>query len=223
MEKPKAKLIIVKDPLNPKGSSYEIQEFDPFKSLLEYRSEFLPTDVEFAISVNGVVVADEKLPSTFIRENDCVVFKPRLGDKTILRAIAMIAVVVFAYWAAPFIAGFIGLAGSAIATAAIAAGIVLVGGLVVNSLLPPPGIGGMEGEPSVYSWGGPANTQRQGIPIPIVYGEIRTGGNIIASYTYNDGEKQYISVLCCVSLGPIDSISGIELKSNHIQTMRMPQ
>ena len=103
MEKPKAKLIIVKDPLNPKGSSYEVREFDPFKSLLEYRSEFLPTDVEFAISVNGVVVADEKLPSTFIRENDCIVFKPRLGGREILRAIAMIAIVVAAYYGGPLV------------------------------------------------------------------------------------------------------------------------
>ena len=59
------------------------------------------------------------------------------GAKSILRIVALIAIAVFAAWAAPLI---VGAGASAAAIAGVTAAITIGGSLLVNALLPPPSV-----------------------------------------------------------------------------------
>jgi len=67
-----------------------------------------------------------------------------------------------------------------------------------------------------YAWDGIQTAQDVGIPVPIVYGEHRVGGNIIQAYITNDGDKNLLNILLAVSEGEIESITGIEINDNPI-------
>lgn len=73
-----------------------------------------------------------------------------------------------------------------------------------------------EGSPT-YSWDGITTQQDAGIPIPIVYGEHRVGGNIINQFIYTDGDKNYLNVLLGVCEGEIESISEVKINENPIE------
>ena len=206
------KLIVIKNPLLPQERETSVITLIPGKSILYYRKEHLPLDIDFIVFVNGEIISDDVLDTIFLQQNDVVIFKPKIEDPFTLAALAMIALSVAA-WSVPIMLGVAG-----ITAAIISAGIMIVGGLLISALMPVPDINSpnMTKEGATYSWSGPLNTQNQGIAIPVVYGKIRTGGNIIASHTTNDGDKQYLSALICPSMGPIHSISEIELNKQPI-------
>lgn len=62
-----------------------------------------------------------------------------------------------------------------------------------------------------YSWSGIMTTADVGIPIPVVYGEHKVGGNIINAYINSDGDKNYLNILLSLCEGEIDSISSITI------------
>ncbi len=70
-----------------------------------------------------------------------------------------------------------------------------------------------EGSPT-YGWDGVKNTQDVGVPIPIVYGENRVGGNIINQFIRTDGDKEYLNFLIALSEGEIESIDTNEINEN---------
>jgi len=70
-----------------------------------------------------------------------------------------------------------------------------------------------EGSPT-YGWDGITNTQDVGVPIPVVYGEHRVGGNIINQFIRTDGDKEYLNMLLALSEGEIESIDSIEINQN---------
>ena len=70
-----------------------------------------------------------------------------------------------------------------------------------------------EGSPT-YGWDGIVNTQSVGVPVGVVYGEHRVGGNIINQYIRTDGDKEYLNLLIALSEGEIDSIDSIEINEN---------
>lgn len=83
-----------------------------------------------------------------------------------------------------------------------------------------PGFGtiGMDGSldqsSPTYGWDGIQSTQDVGIPVRILYGEHRIGGNIINQYVSTDGDKQYLNILYGLCEGEVESISDLELNQN---------
>ncbi|MFP3594872.1 hypothetical protein, partial [Chryseobacterium sp. SIMBA_038] len=73
--------------------------------------------------------------------------------------------------------------------AALAAGITAVGGVLVNSLLPPatPSTNSPsdQSETPTYGIDGAKNTQTEDTVIPLVYGEFRVAGNFVNVKTEN--------------------------------------
>lgn len=67
-----------------------------------------------------------------------------------------------------------------------------------------------------YGWDGVQMTQDIGRPVPIVYGEHRTGGNVINSFVSTDGDKSYLNMLIALCEGEIDSVTGIQIDDNPI-------
>lgn len=78
------------------------------------------------------------------------------------------------------------------------------------------GGGAMDESSPTYGWEGVQTTQEVGLPIAIVYGEHKIGGNVINSYISTDGDKNYLNVLLGLCEGEIDSISSIQINDNPI-------
>jgi len=72
-----------------------------------------------------------------------------------------------------------------------------------------------EGSPT-YGWDGVQTIQEVGVPVAVVYGEHRVGGNIINQFLWEDGDKHYLNVLLAICEGEIESIESIELNNNPI-------
>lgn len=81
------------------------------------------------------------------------------------------------------------------------------------------GIGGIPGgsieeSSPTYGWNGIQTIQDVGVPIGIVYGEHRLGGNIINQYVTTDGKIEYLNLLLALCEGEIESIDDLELNDN---------
>lgn len=67
-----------------------------------------------------------------------------------------------------------------------------------------------------YGFGGIQNSTRLGAPIPVVYGEHRVGGQLIAYSIDTPGDNDALNLLYAVSEGEVQSISAIELNDQPI-------
>lgn len=74
--------------------------------------------------------------------------------------------------------------------------------------------GSLDQASPTYGWDGIQSIQEVGVPIRILYGEHRVGGNIINQYISTDGEKQYLNILYGLCEGEVESISDLELNQN---------
>jgi predicted phage tail protein len=188
--------------------------YDPNKRLSDYL-QGLPEEAEFVVGHNGKALTRDLWPKIEVQPNDVIslVRVPEGGDgKEILRLVALIAVTV----AATVIAGPAGL-GYALGTWQYAAAFtaIAVGGmLLVNALLPPPlpdlgSVADSSRESATYGIDGPKNTAREGVPVPVIYGTYRYGGNIVDLYTKNVGEDQYLFLRTILNDGEVQSIQDI--------------
>lgn len=75
---------------------------------------------------------------------------------------------------------------------------------------------GIDESSPTYGWDGVQTTQSVGMPIPVVYGQHKVGGNIINQYVRTDGQKQYLHTLLSLCEGEIDSIADIKINNNPI-------
>lgn len=78
------------------------------------------------------------------------------------------------------------------------------------------GIGADEGSPT-YGWDGAKQTCDVGIPVNVIYGEYRIGGNVINEYVSTDGDKNFYHCLTCLGEGEIESISEGQVNKNPIE------
>lgn len=146
------------------------------------------------------------------------------GGKDILRMVAMIAVMVVAFYVVgPWAAGFgsnatVGL--GAMTTANLASGIAMgsfaaAGMLAVNALIPPATPSTKE-EGRNYGIDGPKNTAKEGPVVPRGYGKYWFAGNIVDSYTKLHGDTQYLYVRTIINDGPIQSVSDFRINGEPI-------
>lgn len=128
--------------------------------------------------------------------------------KSILSAVAGIALAVFAPWAAGALAtsmGFVaGTAAFNIATGVIGAGIMIAGQFVLNRLLPQPGNTNLSAD-TVYTARASSNRAMPNEVIPVLYGRLRYpppyAARPYAEFVDND---QYLYQLHCLSVGHVD-------------------
>ncbi len=227
----KATLIKITNPFNRVDREISKIEVNG-ESLFHLRHLYFPDDVEIAVSLNGRLVKDIDLPNIKPNNNDFITFIPVStgdgGDKDIIRAIAFVGLALASWgvgtalsttvWGgtlAGYAAAVPGVWGIASVVGSIAT--MLVGGLLINALLPPSmpevdSIGSLGGatKSQTYSWS-PKTTQQQGTVIPKIYGTMKASGNIIGVYTESTGsdvteERQYLSVLIGLGMGPVNRI-----------------
>lgn len=73
---------------------------------------------------------------------------------------------------------------------------------------------GMDDGSPTASWDGISTTQEVGLPIPVIFGEHRVGGNVINQFVTTDGDKSYLNILLGLCEGEIESISDIKINDN---------
>ena len=155
-----------------------------------------------------------------------------IGD--IIRPLAMIAVAALAVYtggAAAMAMGLFETTMTATATitsltamgmfvsAAVGTAVMVAGSMIINALLPPPDLsssmphtsginpsGSMAGT-TTYAWGGPQNSWTPDQVIPILYGRMRCGGQIINYYveTNNYTDKQTLYMLLGICEGEVST------------------
>jgi predicted phage tail protein len=181
----------------------------------------LPKDCEWKIGLNGTPVTLEEHGKTRLKPTDTIqlVVVPRGGGaKNILRMVAMVALVVGAFFlfAPAAIGGLALLGGSALAVGIGMSVFTLAGGLLINALLAPKTPKIDNEESSSYGYDGAKNTAKEGVAIPVVYGEYRVAGNYVDLYTENVGDDQYLYGRTVLSDGLIDGVSAPYLNDQPI-------
>jgi len=78
------------------------------------------------------------------------------------------------------------------------------------------GGGGLDEGSPTYGWEGQRTIQEVGVPVKVIYGEHKTGGNIINQFISTDGDKQYLNILIAVGEGEIESITSVKINDNPI-------
>lgn len=179
------------------------------QTLLELRNEHFP-DIPVCVTVNGRLVPTAGLAVSYPLAGDQILFVPAIhgGDSDTFRMVLMIAIAV----AAPYAAA--AMLGATVATMGVGGvllgmAITMVGGMLVNAILPPakpelPTLDSLSNS-QTYSWA-PQSTQQQGVAIPKAYGTNKLYGNIISAYLSSDGAKQYVNALISLGAGPFKGI-----------------
>ena len=160
--------------------------------------------------------------------------RPRPGVRVMIRLVPagddlrnalMIAVSIGAsalgqFWAAPAITSFFGgnaLIG-AIGGAAVAAGVTLAGGYLVNLLIPPSQTPGRESERPLYQISGWTNSANPDGTVPSLLGKVRVAPLFAApSYTEIVGDVQYVRALFTFGYGPVE-LSDLRLKDTPLSS-----
>lgn len=216
------------------------------ESLFHLKELYLPKEITFATSLNGKIIDEPDLINIKPKEGDFILFMPIAtgggGDdsKNIIRAVAFIGLALASWGVGSALAlqgmaigGEIGgyMAAATFSTWGFASVIgsmatMLVGGLLINALLPAPAptIDSMDiasaEKSQTYSWN-PKTTQQQGTVIPKIYGVMKSSGNIIGAYSETkDDDKQYLNVLVCLGLGPIQRIYGYKINDQNLDLLR---
>lgn len=220
-------LIKVENPFKPSDRSYIPFDFNG-ENLLQLKNSQFPEDVDVAISVNGKIFKNEELELYVPVHGDCIVMIARIqggegGGKSILRTLAFVAIMVVSVASGQLYLSSV--AGATMFGATmVMAGVSILGGMLVNALLPPPkpevpASSGLETSQS-FSWN-PATTQTQGGVIPLIYGTNKVYGNVIAAFLENvndDSGKQYLNCIMAIGMGPLGSISDIYINDQPIET-----
>lgn len=124
------------------------------------------------------------------------------GGSNPMRLVLQAALIAAAF----YIPGALGLT-SAWAIGSTQMGIMLAGGLLINTLLPQPKLGGSMGGASSapqYLIGPQQNEARLGMRVPVLYGRRRVyPDQAMAPYTENSGNEQYLHQLFCITQGKI--------------------
>lgn|GEM_PF-326066 len=140
---------------------------------------------------------------------------PDAGGGDVGRVLGSLLVTVAAFALAPVtmggsLAGWGALSGWQLVGAVVAASAIsMVGNMVINAIFPLPlpeipqisGYSGDIASSSVYSrydWSGISNEAGQGLVKPMIFGRIRTAGQIISEKTwYDSSENEYLDMLIC--------------------------
>jgi hypothetical protein len=185
----------------------------------------LPTDCDWLIGLNGNPVTLEHDGDTRIRASDSiqlvVVPHGKSGVKSVLRMVALVAVAVgAAFLFAPGMVamGGLALAGTGLGGIAAMTAFTLAGSLLINAVIPPAKPKTDKEDSQSYGYDGAKNTAKQGVALPVIYGQYRVAGNYVDLYTENVGDDQYLFGRTVLSEGKIASVTLPLLNDQAIDT-----
>ena len=171
-------------------------------SLASYLSEELQSDKLRAIVSSRGNVDFSQWESTALNDGDEVIVTPVLGDTgfTDIFTGFVSSVVSDDYTIMRIMAGF-------------GPWYISIGAMLLMNAMGPSapsyGKGTFQSSPT-YAFEGAQSMANQGVPVPIIYGNNRLGGNCINAYTATEGNDNYLYMLVALGEGEFQSIAGIE-------------
>ena len=216
----KASVVTCRDPFRPANH----RSVDIVRRRRSLRNLAPRTQLPVICQVNGQWMP-RKAWSRRVADGDLVVFMTLPqggggGGSNPLRAVLMIAVMVFAAWAAPAIGTVMGV--GTFGTGVIQGAIGLVGSALINALIPAAKPAAASAASSLaaasptYSIGSQGNSARIGQPIPVIYGRHLIYPDFAAQpYTEYAGNEQYLYELFCIGQGYYD-IETIRIEDTPI-------
>lgn len=219
------KATVYKNPFRPEDRDIITIDLVPGETLDSFVAKLdLPEDQEFVVSRNGEIVPASSLSLTLIKSGDYLAVCPAIhGGDFFKGVLGLVLTVVAIAVVGPAVAGLMGVAKGTTAFALWsgfgAAVFMAVGGALLNSMFPPasPDFSPRDlSTTQTYSWSNMQSISSQGSPVPILFGTVRTAGQILAEHVSAIDDKQYYNVLLCGCEGPIDSISGIRINDNPV-------
>ena len=223
------KIITYNNVLNPLDrtilASGEYKNIDEILKELKYDNEIY----DLVISKNSVIQS-----GFFELENGDVVniaIVPKGGGgggKKILGIVASIAIAIAAPYAAAGILGTTiggtGAMAAGLGTYALAAGIAMVGNLLLTAIMPKPSMPNFDRmdfkNSNTYGWNKPTNQAMQAQVVPKVFGTHKITPPLIASYIISEGDKQYFNGLYALNDGEIKSASEIKINDEPIENFK---
>lgn len=155
---------------------------------------------------NGCEVADWSLRAR-VGDSLLLTVQPG-GNKGLLAAVLMVAVMIFAAYAAPALVGVLGEAGIAITESMAFSAITMVGSMIVTALVKPPAIntgGGPTAGAQSYSLAGQSNAAAPYGPCMVIYGRHKVMPRIAANPNVDNlGERSVLTSLYDFGLGWVE-------------------
>jgi predicted phage tail protein len=148
------------------------------------------------------------------------------GGKSIISLVAMIGLAVFAQPLAFGLGNMLGLAQpmTALTLGVLKGGIMLAGGLLINSVLSPStpslSLNDNLSTSTTYSWDESYNKFQQGLSIPKVFGTHKITPPLISKYIETIDNKQYFNGLYAVNDGEVNSITDIKINDETIDNFK---
>ena len=212
-KRPSVNVGLVYNAFDPTKVVKESLLFQDGNTLANYL-EGLPDTCEWKVGYNGIPVEAADYSEIVPEANShiTIVAVPRGGGaKDILRMVALLAVVIVAaFLFAPLLPGGLALAGTGFGAYAAMAAFTVLGSYLVNMALPPSMLKmkSSEEESQSYGYDGAKNTSREGLPIPVVYGQHWVAGNYVDMFTQMSGQDQYLYGRCVLSDGEIEGLQS---------------
>lgn len=214
------RIILVSNVLNPsEGREIRDLEFQPDRTMAQYLADVLPAEA-LAVSTascNGHVWPRSLWEMVHLRDGDCLVVAPEVGNEGVWRTLAQVGVMAAAVVAGVFLTPIIGPIAAGLVSSAIATG----GNLLIQTFMPlQPST---KAQTPSYAYDGPQSLAQPGTVIPKGYGMFMWGGNIIDGFTDIEGTKQYVNALVCFGFGPARAfvgpgyLSGIQINGKAIE------
>lgn len=223
-------LVRVSNPLNPMidRQSKVIDYFG--ESILKIKDNYFPNGLPVISSVNGKIIQECDLGNITLKHGDYLVFYPTIeGGGGGMRMVAFLALAIISAFVAPYLTAAMGgmmTAGGAVGGALTATGMMVsgmigmainfVGGMIINALLPPTTPEQASGGNSTAYSFSPHTTQAQGIPLPKIYGVLKSHGNIITAFNYNYKDQSTANVLVSFGTGPIEDIYDYKINDQRM-------
>jgi hypothetical protein len=205
-------------------NSREITQIESGKHIYEVVAGFYCFH-DVVVSVNGQIISDYEY---VVQDDDYVGFVavPQKGGKNTLMLVAMIALTIAAPAAGLAAVNAIGATtalgyyGAMGIMYGVQLGVMVGGGMLINSLLAPSVASStptqsIESSPT-YGWENAGNQSAEGISLPIIYGKARITPPVISQYVETVGNKQYLNILYALCDGAIASVSDIMINDNPI-------
>lgn len=207
-----SELILRRHPFDQDPGTFPVRAGQTLAEMLREGAQGAELSELLEVRIGGEVVPREWWPRVRPREGVAILVTGLVRDGGIVRSVLMIAVAVFAWWAAPWLTGAFGILAGA-STTMVATGLYMLGALAVNALVPPPkppqGGSGPEGRWNMLT--GSSNQMNPYGAIPLVLGEARYfPPHAAMPYTQSVGEDSYQYCLFDLGYGDLD-VSDIRI------------
>lgn len=197
------RLVVTPHALTIEGQRNVPADLQPGESLAVFLGRHVPgiESGAWVVSIGGAMVPRAMWPHAYPKHGMHIACRAVVAKQ----AVQLVAVAALAWFSGGISAGIYGAAGgtyvaasAGFALAAIQAGVVIAGSMLINKVLGPkvPKAGDVAAARQVYSLSGQRNSARLYEPLPVLWGEMRVTPDLASqSYTWSEGEDQYMSVI----------------------------